>query len=255
MWTGVRNAGGWPTKKGFGRVSLDRAVMNQGKIASLCQERVSVQDTIPVRERQVDLITPLRPKMSFYQPVYSLKVWWSTHASVHLRERWSIGPPKHQATQSMADGSIYMWLKLKNRRIRTCNKRLFFHVWSLCSEQERVQVLQPPTPSAISLDTYPMISLSFPTPRCSAMGRCCSLRWSFAWCWSLIRWGCLEIPVVCCCRWSPRAPPGVAVGRGAPARGNPSGESRPRHSYAQSRAEPPTALQREQEVNESSSKT
>lgn len=133
--------------------------MNQGKIASLCQERVSVQDTIPVRECQVDLITPLRPKMSFHQPVHSLKVWCLTHASVNLRERWSIGPPHYQETQSMADGSIYMWLKLKNRWIKTWNKRLFFHVWSLGSEQEEVQVLQPPTPSAISLDMYPMISL------------------------------------------------------------------------------------------------
>lgn len=200
---------------------------------------------IPVRECQVDWFTPLRPKMSFHQPVHSLKVWWSTHASVNLRERCSIGPPQHQATQSMADGSIYMWLKLKKRRIKTRNKRLFFHVWSLCSEQSH---------SLLDLVERSVWTRTlWPTPWCSARGRCCSLRWSSAWCWPLIRWGCLERPVRCCCRWSPRAPPGAAGGRGAPAQGNPSGESWLRRSNAQSRSEPRSVLRREQGVNESSS--
>lgn len=53
----------------------------------------------------------------------------------------------------MADGSIYMWLKLKKRRIKTRNKRLFFHVWSLCSEQS-YSLLGLVERS--SLDTYPM---------------------------------------------------------------------------------------------------
>ncbi len=94
-----------------------------------------------------------------------------------------------------------------------------------------------------SLDPYPK-------PWYWARGRC-SLPWSSAWGCSLIRWGCPETPAGYCCRRSPRAPPAAA----AAARGNPSGESRPRRSCDQPRAEPRSVLRREQEVNEGSTKT